>query len=1266
MRELDASGFPLIGNHLIEASAGTGKTWTIAALYTRLVLGHGEVEGVPAPALMPPNILVVTFTEAATEELRERIRARLVEAAEAFLAPDVPDEPFLSALRASYPAERHPACARRLRQAAEWMDEAAVSTIHGWCQRMLREHAFDSGSLFATALESDTGHRRADAVRDYWRRHFHPLPAPLAQWIMAWWPQGPDQLAQALEAPLRLARQGVLPQPPAGGSPEALPETLLADLNQTQRQHLDALKAPWGAWAEQLRGIFDAGVAKKQVNGRKFQARWYGPWLEALASWAADAAAVWPSLGDSAWERLTPTGVAEIWTQGEAPAHPALDAFAALKGALEGLSLLVEQARLAVLSHAAGEVGRALDEDKARRATLDFDDLLLRLREALQGPGGARLARTLRCRFPVAMIDEFQDTDPVQYAIFERVYLACEAGDEALPPGGLILIGDPKQAIYGFRGADIYTYLAARRAVGGQVHTLTTNYRATDAMVEAVNDCFLRAEQRVRGAGAFLFRPSDGGDNPVPFHPARARGRSERFRRAGQWPPALSLVCLACEAQDQTPSKTQYRTRLASACAEEVFRLLNDDTAGFEDAAGGWTPLRPADIAVLVATGDEARAVRGELAQRGLRSVYLSERESVYRSAVAIDLQRWLRACAEPDDGTLLRAALASDTLGLAWDTLAGLGRDDLVWEDRVLQFRGYRDLWRRQGVLPMLRRLIHDFDVPARLLTRLEGERRLTDLLHLCELMQLAAGELDGEHALIRHLAECIARPDVGDTEALRLRLESDADLVRVVTVHKSKGLEYPLVFLPFAADFRPVDTQKPPPYLWHDAQGRAQSGWVLDADILERMDDERLGEDLRKLYVALTRARHHTWVGLAPLAGFERGAFGYLLAEDEERAEDGAARVESLVDRLKRVLGGCPAIHIEALPAEASAPVAEQAPRPRAAGGPHAPALGPARQPVRAPAAAWWIASYSALKAGEKESLATGAAAQAETARQWQLVEESEAEGALARLADEPGAAPSLTPVPPVQTQALAALHAFARGPGPGSLLHELFELCAGQGFAALAGQTTRLEGLIAPRCTRYGLTEWTPTLAPWLAAFLHLPLALPGGGAVALAALSVYRAELEFWLPAERVDAGRLDALVGAQVLPGRVRPPLPPRQLSGMLKGFVDLVFEHEGRHYVLDYKSNHLGPALSDYHAEAVITEVLAHRYELQYSLYLFALHRHLRARLPDYDYDRHVGGALYPFLRGVAPGGWGVHVDRPPRALMEALDGLFTDGEGNA
>jgi exodeoxyribonuclease V beta subunit len=631
--------------------------------------------------------------------------------------------------------------------------------------------------------------------------------------------------------------------------------------------------------------------------------------------------------------------------------------------------------------------------------------------------------------------------------------------------------------------------------------------------------------------------------------------------------------------------------------------------------------------------------MRLALRQRGLAHVYLSDSQSVYASAEATDLLAWLHACANPGSDRAMRTALATPGMGWSLAELDRLNLDEPYWERCGEHFRQLHELWQRHGVLAMLHDLLHRFGLPARMLARTGGERALTNLLHLAELLQQAAIGLDGEHALIRHLAAQIARPGRGEAaEEQIVRLESEADLIKVVTIHKSKGLEYPVVLLPFACGFREVRRDRA--FVWHDHEGRAQFDLRPDHAAWEQAERERLQEDLRLLYVALTRARHVCWLGVAcprdglkKDSGLHKSALGYVLAGGHAiEPGDLLACVRALCDRH-------PDMPVETLDAAAS----ER---------PHHPAKDavrtrPARDCTLPPHEPWWVASYSALAHADDSAPARPAP---ETAGQ-------------ATLAETVATAPGLpaTPASPPQ-----GIHAFPRGAGPGTFLHDLLESCANEGFARAAMPSASLRDTIARRCQARGWQAWIKPLTQWLPALLRTPLPLPDGGQVPLSALDdarSYRAELEFWFEAHRVDARALDRLVTAQTLDGEARPPLAPNFVNGLLKGFIDLVFEHEGRWYVADYKSNGLGADAAAYTTAAMRASVLQSRYDLQYAIYTLALHRHLQSRLPGYDYDRHIGGVLYLYLRGVDADGHGVHAERLPRTLVEAMDALFATGE---
>lgn len=1200
-----ALSFPLQGSQLIEASAGTGKTFTISTLYLRLVLGHGSEHTRFKRPLLPPEILVMTFTEAATQELRDRIRTRLSEAARYFRNElDTPDE-ILSCLRNDYLEMEWPHCALQLEIAAQWMDEAAVSTIHSWCQRMLKEHAFDTGNLFRQHLETDHSALLANVINDYWRIFCYPMTGIALAWTREHW-QTPSHL-HALVSDLFIAN---LP------SPSQTPAELLEEQLSLRQQKLATLKKTWAEGAETLRFFCDEITAKKQVDARKLQKRHYDNWCDKLKSWALSTDETILDLG-TGFERLTPEGIASIWKQGIPPENATLSALALLPDELKKLP----NPSLAVISHATHWIKNRFEQEKLRRAEIGFDDLLTRLDEALQKPSGKRLANVIKQQFPVAMVDEFQDTDPIQYRILSSIYLTDN--DSA----GLFLIGDPKQAIYAFRGADIYTYLQARKQVADRIHQLDTNYRSSQAMVEATNHLFDYAEQN-NMKGAFLFKNTE--HNPLPFYPVKAQGKNERFIIEGQAPAALTLWH---EQTDEPLSTTNYYTLFAESCATEIVRLLTlgqQQQAGFQQASG-LTPLRPSDIAILVRSGREAKMIREALAIRNVRSVYLSDKESVLDTQEAQDLLLWLEACAEPDSEHLIRAALASTSLNLSLHELDSYNQHENIWEQRILQFRHYRDIWRTQGVLPMLRRFLQDFELPQQLLSHhQEGERKLTNLLHIAEILQQAATELDGEQALIRYLAEKLMDNKKQSDEYI-VRLESDEQLVKVVTIHKSKGLEYPLVFIPFICSFKAVDGRSLP-IRYHDQQGNLQLSLTKTDEIILQADQERLAEDLRLLYVAITRAKYQCYLGIADIrrghnnsSALHLSAIGYLL-------NNGLPLVETsyLAKRLIELTTPCNSIAVQPLPQATQQSLTELL---KIDSQPNA------KEMTRAISRFWWISSYSSLRLASDNMPLEEPSLWVDDASTQNLLDDER------------------IPLSSVAVN-VSDIHGFPRGALAGNFLHDILEWVATQGFATIHEKPELSRDLIARRCNIRGWEHWIDILNTWLQQFIKQPLPLFNTNA-SLCELTQYIAEMEFMFASHYLDLTRLDQLVTEYILPQQKRPPLEEGVLNGMFKGFIDLTFEQDNRYYIADYKSNWLGEDNYAYTLPNMSKAMLEHRYDLQLALYQLALHRQLKARLADYDYEKHTGGVLYLFIRGIGSETKGVFFERIPYALIEQLDHLF-------
>ncbi|MEP3825515.1 MAG: exodeoxyribonuclease V subunit beta [Marinobacter sp.] len=1222
---LDPLALPLNGSALIEASAGTGKTFTIAILYVRLVLGHGQSEQSPLQDLLPPNLLVVTFTEAATKELRDRIRTRLTQAAEVFSEHAANLEPsaetaLIHKLRDdSYPDPASwPDCRKKLLLAAEWMDEAAVSTIHGFCNRMLSEHAFDSGSLFKLTLETDQSELLDEVARDYWRTFVYPLPPALMDEALSHWKTPTD---------LRAAVRNLIGDPESLGTPPTDVHNAIEHVVTERENQSNALKRyDWAKWQSEVTDLLNALNKSKRLHGGSKNAM-LKVW-DTLVDWAGSNDLLPEKLDSAAgFKNQTPEGLDNILKGDDpAPYHPAFDA----------IEELIEfgqnqpSAKSDILRHASHWIARRLEEEKQKRSEMGFDDLLTRLDDALHGPRGEQLAATIRRQFPVALIDEFQDTDPVQYRIFDRIYRV----EENHPDTCLLMIGDPKQAIYGFRGADIYTYLQARLGVQDRTYTLGTNFRSAETMVSAVNRVFEYSDQHSRN-GAFLFGQGD--TSPLPFQGVAANGTKRVWSVTGE--PQPSLIFWTHESgdthKDDSPkaiTKGAATADIADTCASEIARLLTlgqGGKAGFvlPDNPDDLEPVSPQDIAVLVNNRNEAAAVRDALGRRRIKSVYLSDRGSVLTSPEAKEVLCWLRAFAEPRQLAYIRAALATPTLGQSWQAMNQLLTDELALEHEIERFISYQQQWHSQGVLPTLRSFLMDFEVPGRLLQRPDGERRLTDILHIAELLQQDSLQLDGEHALVHHFTQILRAADEED-EHRTLRLESDAALVKVITVHKSKGLEYPLVFLPFGTAFR-AQSEKQSFVSYHDSDNKLITVFDPSADDVAKADQERLGEDIRKIYVALTRARFATWVGAAALDNWQQSGLGYLIS---------GSGAESIGQCLKALAEGRQEISVTPLPEADETLYSERAPE----------ALGPALVSTREAKEDWWIASYSSIEYTGMAGTGIVFTGEVEDAETQNLLEESaqNTEEDTAVVTDQRNH------------------HHFPKGAGPGTFLHELLEWCTHHGFQWVVDNPEQLHEQLTRRCSTRGWSEWVEPLQNWILALITRPINLQRSGEeqVSLAQLSSLRPELEFWFESRNVNVQQLDRLVKAHTLNGADRPQAQANTFNGMIKGFIDLVFEHNGQYYVLDYKSNTLGEEDSAYTDQAMGDAILNKRYDLQYVLYLLALHRLLKDRIPDYDYDQHIGGAVYLFLRGVNSASGGAFTDKPPKALIEQLDALF-DGD---
>ncbi len=1174
----------LHGFHLIDASAGTGKTYTITALVVRLLVEE---------RLTIQEILVVTYTEAAASDLRVRIREMLVAARACFSGHGCQAD-FLATL--SENISDHGQARRDLVCALNDFDEAAIYTIHGFCQRMLKENGLESATLFDVELVADLGDIHWQVVCDYWRQNLAGRSPLFLHYLKD--TLSPDKLLQLLK----------LQRPGLKVCPTIAKLSSCAELEgEFGRLYAEGV-ALWPQAAEEVAGL----LVSPSLNGNKFRKKSVAKWLLAITAYFNGELVLPPDF----LYKVTQENLDQGIKKGCQPPSHVFSLYAdRLWQAWQQLASAFASEILALKAGLFPYAEEGVARVKEELRTLGFDDLLTRLQAALAGDDGERLAAVIRQKYPAALIDEFQDTDPIQFDIFKRIH-----GN--IKDHLLYLIGDPKQAIYNFRGADIFAYLAAAREVKSH-YSLQDNYRSEPGLITAINAVF---EEKAEWP-TFVFPE-------IAFAPARWPGRVAGKLAVEQGEPAPLQIMLAEGGADgkqrSAPASKAVATR---ACCAEICRLLQLGLQG--QARIGERSLVPGDIAVLVRTNAEARQVHQALLDVGVASVVKST-DDLFASHEARELIAVLQAVAEPTAEKKMLAALATDILGWSAAAIFARGRDETVWDGLLERFVTYKRLWHDKGFMSMFQALTSGEEVRERLLRLHDGERRLTNFLHLGEVLQGRSSL--ASHHLIDYLRQGVAGRHGGDHEQ---RLESDALRLQIVTVHKAKGLQYPVVFCPFLWGGSKIASGKQKELFFH--QDRRDLILDIGSEDFEAHREialsEELAENLRLAYVALTRAKNRCYVVWGPLYGCQQSALAHLFhgRSGEGRAEL-CQRLQGLTGQelaleLAELVGRVPGdIALVDCPAEAAVmPGPETEP----------PAL--SCRPFKATVdRSWQVSSFSRLTAGLHQE-----AYIADYDRNVGQDGGRTAEGDAGGL----------------------TIFDFPKGAGPGTFLHHLFEHLDFGAFRA--GRQAEVEEWLAAKLSQFGFgAQWQEAVATMLAEVVGVQL--PGHDfCLADLAPDSRLNELEFHLPLATSQASELSALFGRHNHgggPGFLDQlqHLDYALVKGFLKGFVDLVFCHDERFYIIDWKSNYLGHDRLDYGRSQVEQAMVEANYSLQYHLYSVALHRYLASRLPDYDYERHFGGVFYIFLRGVGQGSdTGIFFDRPRADLIaDIADLMLLPGDG--
>lgn len=1208
-KQLDVVNMPLQGRHLIEASAGTGKTFNITRLYLRFLLEK---------KLTVKDILVMTFTKAATEEIKGRIANTLREATLIWqqakqnnncIAQDT--DPVYQHLFNNHDVDESLA---RLKAAQLELDEASVFTIHGFCQHVIAQLAFNSGFAMSLNLGNDTSELYLQAAEDYIRK-----------------------VSQSEDDFLRLAQSGW-----------HVPERLLSEFNTSIRSTLTPIvldeesietaftaslksnpETAFSQFTECLQHVENNEVLlNEQLIKTPAHKKTRPQELASLKAWLRGCAS------DNAYNLAPPEALAFLdgrrYARNTSGVKEILSPIKVLAKAIE---LATEDKNIALaqiptfnlINDAIAFIKQRVLQQKKQLGIIDFDDLIRMLADEVVKPN-TTLAAELRKRFPVALIDEFQDTDAKQYAILDAVYpsssaqrkeKSVEGNDEResshTRDNALLMIGDPKQAIYRFRGGDIFTYLKAGRQADYR-WVMNTNWRSVQGMVKAYNRLFYGAEvssqvpRDVFGFGIDY--------NPVAYTDKASAAKTPLFDPLSQHDNARNAMNYVSMHLEDKQDATSMRRNMAKWIAQEIYRLLNEAQFTGRDEVRS---VKPADIAILVKDRTEANTIKYVLQQKGLASVYLSDRSNLFSSPEAKDVLRLLNGIWHASDTSKVASSLASPLWGYSPQALIELlyHENDALWDSAFDKVTLLREVWVQKGCMSVLLHLMQSSYEPI----GNDVERALTNYQHLAEVLEKASTTHQRPEQLLDWLSHQIHQPD--NDEALTLRLESDSQLIRLITQHGSKGLEYPIVFIPFATAYKDAARNGKSMsniFTFYDEQKedlQLQLGQTKQA--IARVRAEGEAEDMRLAYVAVTRAAHRCYMGILPLDGNEKSALARAvgLKADDGGWADTLSRMANENDAFASYIDVDEVVESYTEFSDSSTP----------------PPLY-ALQFTGTNSEDWRLYSFSSLSRLTSDvSVAvdnvTGIprVPVLQTVRDEELISDS-------TLVTHTSTA--LSAASQANESNTALRFTLPKGASAGNLLHDLLEH---NDFSA-----PNWEEMGSELAARFGLEEnETPGLYAWLDEVLNTPLYPNVTMSLSDLAQSQTLREAEFYFPLENSQWTQLRKLLTehrlmlAETLGGHAHPApaLITQELEGMMHGFIDLLFEYDGKFYVADYKSTWLGDSIDYYQSATLYENNQHHLYDLQYLIYCLALHRYLKNVLPDYDPDVHFGGVYYLYLRGM-------------------------------
>ncbi len=1184
---------------IIEANAGTGKTYTIVGLFLRLLLEKD---------LKVDEILVVTFTNKAASELRERILESLRKAKSLLNGEIETNDAFLSELLKE--TDNKAEAVKTINQAILNFDDSLISTIHGFCQKVLKEEALLAGSTFdAEISREDT--QLEEATEDFWREFVaENSDSEIGQYKLetlynfkrqGYEPVHPESLKRFLN--------NLFKKPYAEIEGEVMDDVdeYLADVIQLREK----LENSWGDHKEFVRKEFlkcelshysDRNVTSRIQKMDDFlNSPLYGnESIDQLKFFR------WSYVDDDS--NLTSKGTKK----------PQYCDFFELIDEYSELISDIEKVKTTLLQVAYRRINERRNKLKLDSETYSYDDLLIKLRDSLTaGSNADGLARKLRKRYSVALVDEFQDTDPIQYQIFDKIYPATSVD------ASLLMIGDPKQAIYTFRGADVYAYLKAKDDLQGDVYTLQDNYRSSEGVIEGVN-------------ALFEFSDSPFLDKQIGYNSSGVglKHLNQQFLKNGKSAPGIHFTVY----EPFQTGKDDLRYYSVNQSIREICEMLEDNALQIlDEESKEMRQVKPGDIAILVSTNRDAERMKRELKKVGLSAVTYS-REKVLESFESVRIKLLMESVLDPINSSKAGNLLVSGFFGFDGDHLYRSKDDDKFLAQLFETLNELNEIWNRQGFYAMMRYLLFEQDSLHHFSAQPNSERVLTNLFHLSDICSKAEQEQALSMGELYHWFLNEMKRAEDDDEKTQL-LESDQKLIKILTVHTSKGLEFPIVFCPFL--WEGTRREKGDHFNeYHDEENLLKINVDFrkgaNTDIVRKSVLESVSEEVRKAYVAITRAKYqcriiwgsHTDSHLSGMGGVMLGK-KFLEEQIDNKLGDKEKQIDTakFIDKISEVQSK----YSEYISLDK---ISEYERR---------------TEPVKLSDESESIPDYQPYKGPEE----------LDPGRRLDSFSSLNSHGQDASQPDYDQTLDNYVSFLEAGTEQkkVQNIFTFPKGATAGTAIHKLFEH---EDFEFATANQINLIPIAEQVLEQYNFSEI------WSGVLQRMMRDVTGSKIGDMDLSNVKRSdeirELEFHFPSAELN---LDEIIS--IIRNNSPTDMNKSTIQNYLTGFIDLTVRQNGKYYILDYKSNYLGDQIEDYEPEKLKQEIESANYDVQYHIYTVALKKYLTARIPDFDYDHDFGGVAYLFVRGMRSGsGNGVWSVKPDKEVINRLEKYLTFATKNS